>query len=234
MQYDAYLFDLYGTLIDIRTHESNPALWETVAAHYSALGAQWTGETIREAYKAECARQPAKETQNPEIDLAPVFEALFTQRGVTPTREQIAEAAWLFRSTSTEHLTLYEGAEALLKALRKRGKVILLSNAQVLFTRPELKLLGIDGAFDRIYISSAYGCKKPDPAFFGQPVRDFGLDPARCIMIGNDPYCDAAGARAVGMAAWCIRSEISPEEAPLTLYDQPEMDLRLVRDMLCK
>ena len=66
-------------------------------------------------------------------------------------------------------------------------------------------------------------------------VASLDLAPALVVLPGpRAAVCDAAGARAVGMAAWCIRSEISPEEAPLTLYDQPEMDLRLVRDMLCK
>ena len=42
MKYDAYCFDLYGTLIDIRTDESDPALWAALAARYSAEGASWT------------------------------------------------------------------------------------------------------------------------------------------------------------------------------------------------
>lgn len=62
MQYDAYLFDLYGTLIDIRTHESNPALWETVAAHYSALErsgrAKRSGKRTRRNARGSRRRRP--------------------------------------------------------------------------------------------------------------------------------------------------------------------------------
>ena len=33
--YDTCIFDLYGTLVDIRTDESTPGLWEKLALFYS-------------------------------------------------------------------------------------------------------------------------------------------------------------------------------------------------------
>ena len=233
MKYDAYCFDLYGTLIDIRTDESDPALWAALAARYSAEGASWTASALQAAYQEEAGRQPVKDTACPEIDLAPGFAALYRRRGIEPSAAQIAETAWFFRRKSTSRLRLYAGVKELLAALRAQGKVILLSNAQHLFTMPELKRLGIDTAFDRIYISSDYGCKKPDPAFFALPLNEFGLLPERCLMIGNDPYCDADGARSVGMDAWCIRTAISPQDAAPDRFDQLRMNLKALQNRLC-
>ena len=49
----------------------------------------------------------------------------------------------------------------MLLAIRAAGKrVWLLSNAQRVFTGPELQKLGIDDCFNGIYISSDYDCKK--------------------------------------------------------------------------
>ena len=218
-QYKAYLFDLYGTLVDIHTDESKPAFWKAVAAYYTEHGAAYDGKTLRETYRtlyaAETARlQAAAPDAKVEIDLLPVFRGLYAQKGINADAALLAETAWFFRQRSTSHLRAYAGAGELLDALRAAGRtVILLSNAQSCFTRPELDLLGLTQRFDHIYISSEIGFQKPDPRFFNAPLRDLGLDPADCLMIGNDPFCDVGGAVAVGMDAVYVRSALSPKES---------------------
>ena len=49
-----------------------------------------------------------------------------------------------------------------------------------------------------------------------------GLDPADCLMIGNDPLCDVAGAAAVNMNAVYIRSALSPRTVPTLRSCHPE------------
>ena len=139
------------------------------------------------------------------------------------------------RDSSTTHLRLYAGAKELLAALRLQGKVILLSNAQSLFTRPELEELGLSACFDGIYISSEAGCKKPDPRFFRLALEREGLEAGRCLMIGNDPVCDVAGAAAVGIDSVYIRSGLSPRDEPEhipALLRLDRMDLRRLRRIL--
>ncbi len=238
MRYDAYLFDLYGTLVDIRTDETAPALWETIAAVYAAHGAEWNGAALKSAFREETEKQRGQNgAAYPEIDLAPVFAALYRRCSVQPDDRLLAETAWRFRTASTRRLRLYAGAKELLGALRTKGRVLLVSNAQRLFTMPELRMLGLIDAFDAIYLSSDFGCKKPDPAFLRLPLQQFGLDPMRCLMIGNDPFCDIAGAQALGMDAYYIRSAISPKDAPKTIdtaFSQSRMDLSRVRSILCR
>ena len=219
-QYKAYLFDLYGTLVDIHTDESKPAFWKAVAAYYTEHGASYDGKTLRETYRALCAAETAHlQAVTPEakveIDLRPVFRALYEQNGIVPDAALLAETAWAFRRASTCHLRAYAGAGELLDALRAAGRtVILLSNAQSCFTRPELELLGLSERFDHVYISSEVGFQKPDPRFFTAPLRDLGLEPADCLMIGNDPTCDVAGAITAGLDAVYIHSALSPKAAP--------------------
>ena len=68
---------------------------------------------------------------------------------------------------TTTRLRLYDGVPAMLAMLRARGgRLYLLSNAQAIFTTCELRALGLEGAFDAVYLSSDYGCKKPDRRFF--------------------------------------------------------------------
>lgn len=236
MRFDAYLFDLYGTLVDIHTDEERPALWKELAAYYTDRGAAWEAAPLKKAYHSESEKLFYKSrAAYPEIDLKTVFETLYRMKGIVPDTKTVADTAWLFRRSSTTHLRLYAGAKELLMSLRKSGKVILLSNAQTLFTGPELDLLGIRDLFDRIYISSDHGCRKPDPAFFSVPFQnDPALLPDRCVMIGNDASCDIGGAKGIGMRALYIRSALSPkgETAGNADWSIDGMDLGKVRKIL--
>ncbi len=245
--YKTVLFDLYGTLVDIHTDEEMPRFWKTVRDFYESHGASYTAAELQKEYLRLVAEEEDalrasgggdSHESHPEIELAKVFVRLYKNRGVKyVTDELITETAACFRAASTTHLRLYAGAAELLQALHSAGKrVILLSNAQSLFTIPELKSLGILDLFDRIFISSDYNCKKPDAEFFLAPVRELSLDPADCLMIGNDPTCDIKGAMAIGMDAYFIHSGLSPKPCPkrISLGLAPEryqkgMDLKLVK-----
>ena len=235
----AFLLDLYGTLVDIHTDENQPSLWKRMAGFVLSRGADWEEKTLRRAYleavHEEEERLRLRDRGIPlargEIDLASVFARLYEEKGVRADAALIAETALFFRKASTGHIRLYAGAKELLASLRQRGRVILLSNAQSLFTRPELEMLGLTDCFDSIYISSEAGFKKPDPRFYRLALEREGLAPERCLMIGNDPVCDGQGARAVGMNTWVIRSGISPRGVREG-YDQEGMDLRRLSKIL--
>ncbi len=236
------VFDLYGTLVDIRTDEEAPQLWEAMAEHYRRRGADYVPEELRAAYlravrelewDAAPVRRDVHEA-HPEIQIEFVFQRLYRDKGVEAGLPQALETGRRFRRLSTEYLRLYPGGRELLKALRENGqRVWLLSNAQGIFTRDELDRLGIAGLFDGIYLSSDYGCKKPDRRFFDVLLKGEHIDPAGAVMIGNDGLCDIQGARAAGLAAIYIRSNISPREPlPEADYVLEEMDLPRVGELL--
>lgn len=236
----AFLLDLYGTLVDIHTDENQPSLWKRMAGFVLSRGADWEEKTLRRAY-LEAVHEEEERLRlrdggllhaHGEIDLALVFARLYEEKGVRADAALIAETALAFRKAATCHIRLYAGAKELLASLRQRGRVILLSNAQSLFTRPELEMLGLTDCFDSIYLSSEAGFKKPDPRFYRLALAREGLDPAACLMIGNDPVCDGVGPRSVGIPAYVIRSGISPRGITEG-YDQVGMDLKKLKRFLC-
>ncbi len=223
-QYKAYIFDLYGTLVDIRTDESCASLWRELALFYGYQGASYEPEELKQRYEELVAIAEEKlsaldaetfpDAVNPhiEIQIEPIFEALYEEKSVKPSEDLIKYTAQFFRASSTRFVRLYAGAKELLEGLRAAGKqVYLLSNAQRSFTLYELQALGIYECFDRVYISSDAGVKKPDPRFYEKLLRENGLDVADCLMIGNDLSCDVAGAKGVGMDSYYIHTAISPE-----------------------
>ena len=242
MRYRDCIFDLYGTLVDIHTDETRPALWELMAARYREYGADYAPGELRDAYfrtvrqmeGGRPSRPGDAHEAHPEIKLELVFRELFRAKDVDAGLDLAVRTGAQFRKGSMEYIRLYDGAIELLRSLRANGQgVWLLSNAQRIFTAYELQTLGIEALFDGIYLSSDYGCKKPDRRFFEVLLEERGIDRSSAVMVGNDGVCDIRGARAVGLSTLYIRSNISPAE-PLPEADHvlEEMDLRRVRAIL--
>ena len=214
--YDNFIFDLYGTLVDIRTNEEKSHLWKKMSEIYSSMGAVYSpGELKKEFRRLELRQKEilcAKEKQDfVEPDLTAVFTKLYTNRGIDCGEQQVKMTAVTFRTLSRQKLMVYDGVKKTLTKLRKRRKgVYLLSNAQRDFTRPELELLGLTEYFDGILISSEEGCKKPSPDFFHRIIKRYGLQVEKCLMVGNDETSDILGARSVGMDSLYVQTETSP------------------------
>lgn len=245
--YDNYVFDLYGTLVDIHTEESTPEVWEKLAMFYGYYKARYTPEELQEAYTQLVAGQEAvlkdslKQQPHygheayPEIKLEDVFAELFHRKGAEADTQLAIHAGQFFRVLSTHYVNVYEGVPELLQGLKAKGKKLyLLSNAQRIFTEYEMNVLDIAKYFDDILISSDYGIKKPDIGFFETLIQKHTLDVHKSIMIGNDVRTDIAGAKAIGMDTFYIHSNISPEyeEKPEVTYFLPKMNMKKVADFL--
>ena len=217
MTYTDLVFDLYGTLLDIHTEE-NDLVWEKTALYFGYYGAHYTGEALKAAFTAAMAAREAGAGQSyecfPDIPFEQVMAELFRAGGITEHADVLGvNAAQLFRIASTEYLRLYPGVPEALAALRARGfRLWLLSNAQQVFTAYELRSLGLGGQLDGIYLSSDYGCRKPDGRFFRALLEERRLDAGRCLMIGNDRETDIAGARAAGLATLYMHTNLTPSD----------------------
>lgn len=216
--YQNYLFDLYGTLADIHTDEESAAFWNSVSRLLGMQGVHCAPAELKKKYAAGIARLDAEaraalpEGAEPEIDLGLVFREFFADGGVDADDRMIADFARSFRLLSLKRLKLFPGVPELMAHLHRKGKkVYLLSNAQSLFTRPELTLLGLDGMLDGSILSSEAGRKKPDPEFYREILRRFDLDPAVTAMVGNDDVADCHGAASAGLDSFYVYTRQSPE-----------------------
>ncbi len=226
-----YIFDLYGTLIDIRTDEDSDALWNKMVMIYGYRNCQYSVFEIRRMYKELCSREKntVRESfphrKDVDFDLTKVFRELYEYKGYTPTDEEVEFTARVFRCISTQFIKLYDGVIDFLDALKKKGKkVYLLSNAQRSFTMPELKMMGLYDYFDGILISSDQCVSKPDFDFFDALFKKYKLKKIESIMIGNDFRSDIAGAYNFGIRSLYIHQEISSPITGELLSDWSIMD----------
>lgn len=220
MRYTDLIFDLYGTLVDIHTDE-NASVWEKTAIFFGFYGARYTGAELKRAFSAALSAREATAGQSyecfPDVPVELVMAELLRRQGVEENADALGfQAAQLFRVLSIDYIRLYPQVLETLAHLRKKGyRLWLLSNAQRAFTAYELRHLGLDRQFHGIYISSDYGCRKPDVRFYRALMDEQGLDPEKCLMIGNDRQTDIAGAEAAGLATLYMHTNLTPaDQAP--------------------
>ena len=242
--YHNFIFDLYGTLVDIHTNENKPSLWKKLALFYSFQGAAYSGRELLSRYRQleAAARTASTPYAYPEICAADIFRTLYTKKGIQPTEALLTATGQFFRIESLNTLQCYPATADTLQKLHMKGcGIYLLSNAQRIFTEYELRSLGLWELFDGILISSEEGCCKPDPAFFQILFDRYRLDPDTCLMIGNERTSDLAGAVAAGIDCCYLHTSTSsgsadepPKEARFTVMDGDSYTLQKLLLTLAK
>ncbi|MBR1440133.1 MAG: HAD family hydrolase [Lachnospiraceae bacterium] len=235
MKYTNYIFDLYGTLVDIRTDEYSKAFWKKMADYYACFGADYTAESLKENYNSLIKKEEKRliselkkkkiDCRYPEIKLEKIFGQLLLQAPKKHSSEAgdhllaspeldtwSVDTAHFFRITSRKHFRLYPGTLTTLKELRKQGaKIYLLSNAQRSFTFSEMEVLGLPKLFDGIYVSSDLKMKKPQPEFLLSLLKEYHLDGKESVMVGNDFQSDVGIARACHVDSVFLNTDRFPD-----------------------
>ncbi len=80
-EYQNYIFDLYGTLIDISTNERSKSMWKIMRDFYNVYGCVWKRKRLRDAFFLFDAGERQKlrvltGVERPEIKLERVFAKL--------------------------------------------------------------------------------------------------------------------------------------------------------------
>ena len=237
--YTNYIFDLYGTLIDINTDEESQDFWYKLSLFYSFKGALYDAQELKESYRTlvKLNLDNLNNSKYPDFPLENVFYKLYTNKNIIPSDELITDTAHFFRISSIKYIKLYDNVIELLELLKKKGKKLyLLSNAQRIFTLYEMKLLGIEKYFDDILFSADYKMCKPDPKFYNTLINNHNLNIKNSIMIGNDPICDIEGASNVGLDSLYLHSNLSPEiKGKLkSTYSIMDIDITKISDLIIK
>lgn len=225
LSYDNYIFDLYGTLLENHTNEVKISLFRNLSNYMTLTGVPYMPNELKAAYKrlykttedffykAEKLSNPSVTKAEIEIDIRHVIRGLYREKGVQADSRTITYWALLFRALSTEYVRPIENAMEVLDFLKDNGKgVYLLSNAQRYFTMPEIKACGLYDKFDRIFISSDIGFKKPSADYYNYFFEKTGLSKENSVMIGNEFISDCLGATKAGLSCIYIPDSANSKE----------------------
>ena len=199
-KYDAVIFDLYGTLIDLPVTQGQGR-----ARMASTLGIE--ADRFREAW-GRFRLQRDKGLLTVEESIVATIDYL----GVVVEPDAIRAAKAARYQSIRAALAPRPGAISLLKSLKAQDYSLgLLSNCSIEI--PELwRETPFGSLFDTCVFSASEGLVKPDAEIFLRALARLEIAPQRCLYVGDGDSDELDGAARVGMTPWLLRL---PHEDPL-------------------
>jgi HAD superfamily hydrolase (TIGR01549 family) len=144
------------------------------------------------------------------------------------------ELTYLYRQSMGRRVVQQNGREVI-EELAKRGYLLgIISNVITSREIPDwLEADGLSGYFKSIVLSSVFGRRKPDPAIYLEAARIAGVEPARCVYVGDNPKRDVIGTRLAGFGKIILMLE--PEELekdPPTGENIPDLIIHTFSELL--
>jgi putative hydrolase of the HAD superfamily len=215
------LFDINGTLSDIRTNEWHDDVYRVISNLMSYQGIALDPDVVKYLYfQAIKEQRAASGDRHPEFDAVAVFREIVCQHATDFTRALPTEKldqlplflAETYRAASRFRLQAYPGVEETIRQLQGRYRLAAISDGQTAYAVPELYAVGLAGFFDPIIVSGNFGYRKPDPRLFVNALTAMELEPSEVLFVGNDMYRDVYGAQRVGMKTVFFKSNQGTQE----------------------
>lgn len=194
-QFDAVIFDLFGTLVDNVTdavyHTCLRETAELLGIPCAAFIACWIEEPFR--HQRRVGGLPSTAAQ---------IEYICRRFDITPTAEMVEDAVRLQRERfGLGSLSPRPGTVAILRALAARGYALgLLSDCS--WEVPDVwEQTVFSGLFQATVFSCAAGARKPDPRLYEMISDELDVSPTRCLYVGDGSGRELTGARQAGMTA---------------------------------
>ena len=192
---DALLFDLGGVLIGLD--------WDRAFRHW-ARHSRSDAKALRERYVFDDAYE---RHERGEIGEAEYYASLRRSLGID-IPDDAFRAGW--GAIFTEEIA---ETAALLDELHGRVPMYLFSNTNAAHHRVWAPMMARALArFDRIFVSSELGVRKPDRAAFDRISHEIGVPGAR-ILFFDDTLSNVEGARRAGLQAVHVRAPADVREA---------------------
>jgi putative hydrolase of the HAD superfamily len=231
------IFDINGTLTDIRTNEWHDDVYRVLSNILSYQGILLDPNVVKELYFQTMKEQRAAYGERyPEFDAVSIFREIITQHATDFSRglpveklEQLPKLlAETHRATSRFRLQLYPGVMDTIWQLRSKYHLAIISDGQTAYAIPELNAVGLSGFFDPIIISGHFGYRKPDERLFTAALTSMKMQPSEVLYVGNDMYRDVYGAQRLGMKTVFFKSNQGTQEKEgvkpdYIIYNFPEL-----------
>jgi putative hydrolase of the HAD superfamily len=198
------------------TDEDPVAFCEKLNNRYKSYR-KWAFENMREASEAEMWTRWLVPDFPPE-KIAPLG----------------AELTYQYRQSMGRRVVV-DGGKEVVTELKKRGYILgIISNLIGTREIPEwLEAEDFKKYFKSVVLSSLLGIRKPDPAIYLEAARQAGVEPGKCVYVGDNLNRDVTGTRAAGFGMVAIM--ISPEglaEAEITEENRPDVVIHHFRQLL--
>lgn len=216
----AILFDLDGTLLPM----DNDQFTQVYFHHLAATAAQWGYTDSKLLVKAVWAGVESMVKNQGQTSNYDAFWATFGSIMGQESLKDIPKFSTFydnqFHLARSATFPAPLARDVVEMAHRKADKVILATNPIFPANGDATRLSWIDlklEDFDLVtdYANSCHS--KPNPAYYRDILAQFDLDPAQCLMVGNDVQEDVEASAAAGIPTWLLRDHmINRNNTPVT------------------
>ena len=215
------IFDVNGTLSDIRTNEWHDDVYRVISNLLSYQGIALDANAVKYFYFQIMKEQRmASGERHPEFDAISIFREMiarhmtdFTHSLSTEKLEHLPKLlAETHRAVSRLQLQLYPGVEHIIRQLHPKYHLAIISDGQTAYAIPELNAVGLSGYFDPVIVSGDFGYRKPDQRLFSAALTAMNMAPSEVLYVGNDMYRDVYGAQRLGIKTVFFKSNQGKQE----------------------
>ena len=209
------VFDINGTLVDIKTEENYYEIYRVLSNLLSYQGVLLSPESVKDQYFQIMKEQRCSINEHhPEFNAVYIFREIiwrnatdFTRRLPGAKLDQLPLImAETFRAASRFRLDLYPGVREVLGDLRHRYRLGVLSDGQSAYAAKELNAVGLLDYFNPIIVSGDHGYRKPDRRLYEMTLSHMNLAPHETLFVGDNISRDIYGAKRIGMKTVFFRT----------------------------
>jgi HAD superfamily hydrolase (TIGR01509 family) len=231
---EAVIFDWGGTLTPWRTID-NLAGWRLLADIVHAEDAERAATLAAALLAAEDARWVTAREEHRAFTLAQVLADAAAHQPADVSAEMRRAALEAHREFWLGQMPTDPDAAPMLRTLRERGlRLGVLSSTSWPREWHEGRFRD-DGVLDLFHgcvWSSDLEWTKPHPSAFRAAMDAIGVrDPQRCVYVGDRPYDDISGAKAVGMRAVFVPHSDLPAVQQVPVDVHPDAVLHRLADL---
>lgn len=238
--FDAFLFDLGGTLIYFEGDKTEVILQADLALVRSLreLGYTVDEAVFLEVYETRVqAYFGSRDEDQIEYTTRRLLRELLSDYGYPDVPQtDIRTALQAMYEVFEAYWFVEEDSLAVLETLKKYDcRIGLVSNAaDDDDVQRQVDRAGLRPYLDAIFTSAEAGLRKPHPKMFEEAMQALGVtDTARVLMVGDRLNADIAGAKQLGMkAVWITRRVPNPAEKAAAYSWQPDAQVNSLTELL--
>lgn len=206
----AIFFDTWGTLVDAGVYPSPIKQVKHILR-------------IRESFPEYVVKFEEVFMKNQYLTLKEAFMAVAKAFNVKPGNDQIEKLIGLWNKKKLLAEPYPETIEVL-KKLKKKYKLVLLSNTDSFSLEPVLEKYQLGELFDEVLLSYKEGFLKTEKVLFEKALKKIKIRPSDAIMVGDSIASDMKGAEKVGIKGVLIDRRNRDLDYPAKIKDLKELE----------
>ena len=118
-------------------------------------------------------------------------------------KPEIGDLVRIYREHSPDIQLYWKAAEGL-ELLRKKFKLVIVTDGLASVQRKKIEALDLESMVDKVVYCMDYNAPKPSPTSYRALANDMNIDLQDAVIVGDDPYCDMQAAAQLQIPSYRI------------------------------